>query len=333
MGYFNHHTVQDLSVSNHTAQAVRATGTHTVADGTGTAEADITVGTEVEGDTVTIDCTLIGGPSVSFTFTATPTLDTDVEIGVDSDTTAANLSAAIELLANGLVPDYLASANAVAAVVTPVAAAEGRKGNAIALTETGSTVTLESANLSGGAGSAAQNDTATIGATVFTWRLIPTLSTHVAIGDTAEACAANLEAAVEAHATAGALVTGSTAGRVVTWQSILYGTTGHYALAESGDSTTVSAAAMAGGVNPLIAEPGSGRRIVILGYTLSLDANGELSFYSGATAKSGAMEVLADTPLCRDSEHGVLRCAVGEPFSMLATTACNGHIEYAIVSL
>jgi hypothetical protein len=323
--------VRQVAVSNITARAALATGTHTVTDGSGTAEADITVGTEVEGDTVTIDATAIGGPSVTFTFTATPTLDTDVEIGIDSSATAANLSAAIELVGNGLVPTYLASANAVAAVVTPIAAAEGRKGNAIALTETGSSVTLESANLAGGAGSAAQNDTVTVGTTVFTWRLIPTLSTHVAIGDTAEACATNLEAAVEAHALTSTQVTGATVGRVTTWTSILYGTVGHYALAEAGDSTSVSAAAMAGGVDPLIAEPGATRKIIVLSWLLSLDAAGELSWYSAGTALTGAMEVLADSPIGLSSPAGSLHCAAGAPLSLLATTAANGYIRYVTV--
>jgi hypothetical protein len=315
-----------------TTAAARATGTHTVADGTGTGEADITVGTEVEGDTVTIDATLIGGPSVTFTFTATPTLDTDVEIGIDSSATAANLSAAIELVANGLVPDYLASANAVAAVVTPVAAAEGRKGNAIALTETGSTVALESATLTGGAGSAAQGDTATVGTMVFVWRLIPTPSNplHVLIGDTAEECAANLEAAVEAHATAGALVTGATVARVVTWTSILYGTVGHYALAEAGDSTSVSAAAMAGGVNPIVPEH-AGMRIIVTGFFFSLDAAGEFNWVRASTAIGGATEVVADTPIqAFDSPEGLFATGVGEPLSMLATTAANGWVRYRL---
>lgn len=322
------------SIAAVTTAAARATGSHTVADGTATAEADITVGTEVEGDTVTIDCTLIGGPSVTFTFTATPALDTDVEIGVDSDATALNLSAAIENEDNGLVPDYLASANNVAAVVTPVATAEGRKGNAIALTQVGTSVTLESATLTGGAGSAAEGDTATVDETEFTWMLIvdPEDPTHVLIGDTAEACAVNLEAAVEAHPVTGALVTGATVGRAVTWTSVLYGTTGHYALAEGGDSATVSGAAMSGGVNPIVAEPGANRRIIVTGFYFSLDANGEFNWVNGSTAVGGATECLADSPQQAFDRSGLFSCSIGAPLSMLATTAANGWVKYRIGS-
>jgi hypothetical protein len=290
------------------------------------------VGNAIEGDTVTIDATPIGGPSVTFTFTIDPVAATDVQIGADATVTAQALEDAIELEANGLATDYVATANNVANVVTVVAAAEGRKGNAIELSAVGDSVAVESATLEGGAGSASDGDTFTVGTTVFTWSndADPAVTTEVQIGDTAELCAANLEAAVEAHALTGTQVTGATVGRVVTWTAIPYGAPGHFALAETGDSTTVSAAAMAGGVAGIIAQPGAGKRIVVLGYQFSPDANGEVTFYSGLTALSGAMEILADVPLQVFNEDGVQVCAPNEPWSMLATQAANGYVTYVI---
>lgn len=329
----------DVVVSNHTTAAAFATGSHTVTDGTATAEADITIeaGLPAEGNTITIDASTVqvdgvAGPTVIFTFTATPTLPTHVEIGGDVTTTAQNLEDAIEDVANGLVPDYIASADNVAGVCTVIAAAEGRKGNAITLAKVGANITLEAAALAGGAGSAANNDTATVGTTVFTWKLLPTLSTHVEIGNTAEACATNLEAKVEAHATTSLQVTGATVARAVTWTALDIGDAGELALAEAGDSSAVSGAAMTGGVDPLIPAAGTGKKVILVAASLTLDTAGEILWQSDATSISGAIEVLADTPyVLPPGDAGWLASSSNQSLGFGSTTAANGWLRYAII--
>lgn len=175
-------------------------------------------------------------------------------------------------------------------------------------------------------------DTFTVGATVFTWRAASApLSTDVLIGGTVTTSAENAVAKVNAHPTAGALVLASNVAGVVTFTAILYGTAGNaIALAESGTNTVVSGAFLTGGVDALVAEPGAGRRIIVLGWLVSLDAAGELSWYSASTAITGAMELLADSPIGMSSPLGALACAANEPLSLLGTTAANGYVRYVI---
>jgi hypothetical protein len=185
-----------------------------------------------------------------------------------------------------------------------------------------------------GAGVPTALDTFTVGATVFTWRAgSAPLVTDVLIGGDVTISAANAVAKVNAHPTAGALVLATNNAGIVTFTAILYGTAGNaIALAENGTNTAVSGAFLTGGVAAIIAEPGAGRRILVLGYCLTLDAAGEITWISGTTVLSGAMELLDSTQLRDDQpEHGVLFLAANEPLTALATQAANGYVRYVIV--
>lgn len=70
------------------------------------------------------------------------------------------------------------------------------------------------------------------------------------------------------------------------------------------------------------------RYIVVVAGLLSLDAAGEFQLLSGATAKSGLVEVLADTPV---PIHGPIVCGLGEAFKATATAAANGWASYYLV--
>lgn len=82
----------------------------------------------------------------------------------------------------------------------------------------------------------------------------------------------------------------------------------------------------------LIAAPASGYRIVVVGFVLSLDANGELYFENGTsgTDASGAIEVLADTPFGAFSGSGVIALDEAQRLDIEATQACNGWIRYVV---
>lgn len=81
----------------------------------------------------------------------------------------------------------------------------------------------------------------------------------------------------------------------------------------------------------IVAAPGAGRRIVVLGYKLHLDTDGEYTWLSAATALTGAMELTADTPdgaFC--GSLGVLECGVNEALRLNPTQAANGWVRYAV---
>lgn len=82
----------------------------------------------------------------------------------------------------------------------------------------------------------------------------------------------------------------------------------------------------------IVAAPGAGRRLVVLGFTLSLDAAGEATWSSASTALTGAMELVADTPLSAWSSAGVLLCAENEALRLTATTAANGFCRWITVN-
>ena len=83
-------------------------------------------------------------------------------------------------------------------------------------------------------------------------------------------------------------------------------------------------------VTPIVAAPGAGYRIVVLGYLLTLDAAGEYSWSSASTALMGTQEVTADTPVGAFASTGVLHCAENETLRLTATTAANGFVRYVI---
>jgi hypothetical protein len=78
----------------------------------------------------------------------------------------------------------------------------------------------------------------------------------------------------------------------------------------------------------IVAAPGTGRKIVVLSYTISLDAAGEFHFESASTDLMGLMELAADTPLVSNTP---LVCAANEALNLTATQAANGHISYIVV--
>lgn len=81
----------------------------------------------------------------------------------------------------------------------------------------------------------------------------------------------------------------------------------------------------------VVAAPGAGYRIVVIGWLLSLDSIGEIQWLSAATPITGAIEVAADTPIGMSASFGALACAENEALSLEATQACNGHARYVVV--
>lgn len=115
-----------------------------VNDGTGAQSVGnfaIAAGNAAPGDTVTIDTSPIGGPSVTFTFTAgAPVLTTDVQVGGDNLISATNLFNAVSIPGNGLLP-YITPDNTVPGSVGITAVAEGAAGDTIVLSEVSANIT------------------------------------------------------------------------------------------------------------------------------------------------------------------------------------------------
>lgn len=83
-------------------------------------------------------------------------------------------------------------------------------------------------------------------------------------------------------------------------------------------------------VTTIVAAPGAGLRIVVLGYQLTLDADGEYAWTSAATALMGTQELTGDTPVGAFCTVGVLRCAENEALRLTSSTAANGFVRYVI---
>jgi hypothetical protein len=117
-----------------------------VNDGTGaiaTLNVSIAAGNASDGDTVTVNTTAVGGPSVTFTFRAAPVLSTDVQIGGSEPVSATNLAAAINLVANGLTSYVAATApgGGPPSTVEIAAATVGTAGNGILISSSGANLT------------------------------------------------------------------------------------------------------------------------------------------------------------------------------------------------
>lgn len=80
----------------------------------------------------------------------------------------------------------------------------------------------------------------------------------------------------------------------------------------------------------IVAAPGAGKRVVVVGYMLTLDGAGEYIWESATTALSGNVEVSADTPVGMSSVYGVLECGTNEALNLTATAAANGHVSYIV---
>jgi hypothetical protein len=84
-------------------------------------------------------------------------------------------------------------------------------------------------------------------------------------------------------------------------------------------------------ITTIVAAPGAGRRIVVLGYKLQLDTDGEYLWSSAADALTGTMELAEHVPDGAFAACGVLRCAENEALRLTATAAANGFVRYVTV--
>jgi len=108
--------------------------------------------TIADGDTVTVNTTAVGGPSVVFTARTVPAVATDFLIGGSAATTASALVTAINNPVNGLYPSYVSARNNGTNTVTVNATFGGTTGNTITLaTSAPANVTLSGGTLTGGA--------------------------------------------------------------------------------------------------------------------------------------------------------------------------------------
>lgn len=80
----------------------------------------------------------------------------------------------------------------------------------------------------------------------------------------------------------------------------------------------------------IVPAPGAGRRIVVLGYKLNLDADGEYLWESAGNDLTGTMELVADTPDGAFCSLGIFTCRANEALNLTATTAANGWVRYII---
>lgn len=89
--------------------------------------------TIINGDTITIDATAVGGPVVLFRAEAAPATTTEFLIGAGAASTASALAAVINDPTNGLYPSYVAARTSGTATVTVTATFGGVAGNTITL--------------------------------------------------------------------------------------------------------------------------------------------------------------------------------------------------------
>ncbi len=89
--------------------------------------------TIADGDTITIDATVLGGPAVTFTARNVPAPPTEFLIGANADLTGIAFAAAVNDPANGLFPNYV-TANAHSSSIVQITAGEGGTvGNGVTL--------------------------------------------------------------------------------------------------------------------------------------------------------------------------------------------------------
>ena len=80
--------------------------------------------------------------------------------------------------------------------------------------------------------------------------------------------------------------------------------------------------------NEEVADPGDGFKIILLSYTVTLDAAGEILWEAGSTNMTGLMEIAADTPCVSNTP---IVCTASEALNLTSTTAANGHGSYIVV--
>lgn len=101
----------------------------------------------VDGDTVTIPTSAIGGPDVTLTFRDSPSSIFEVQIGTAVDTNTGNLVSVINNPDVGLTP-YVSAAVTTPGTVTVTAVQDGTAANAVVLAE--SAAAIAAAGLAGG---------------------------------------------------------------------------------------------------------------------------------------------------------------------------------------
>lgn len=117
-----------------------------VNDGTGVAASgsySIAAGNAADGDTLTIDTTAVGGPSVVLTFRAAPATPDEILIGGTEDASATNAANAINNPLNGLTPYVVAAApgGGPPSSIDITAVNVGTAGNSITLASSGANLT------------------------------------------------------------------------------------------------------------------------------------------------------------------------------------------------
>ena len=78
-----------------------------------------------------------------------------------------------------------------------------------------------------------------------------------------------------------------------------------------------------------VADPGDNFKIIVLSYTLTLDANGQYQWEAGTDDLTGLVEVTADTPVVSNTP---MVCTASEALNLTATQAANGHFSYIVVA-
>lgn len=114
-------------------------------------------------------------------------------------------------------------------------------------------------------------------------------------------------------------------------------TTGRNVFPVGGSIITVKRAVIddTGGGDTTVVAAVSGKRIRVLGLAFAVGAADNVTFKSGSTALSGAIELLADSPyILPFTRFGWMETATGEAlvFTVGATAGIDGHISYAEVN-
>lgn len=91
----------------------------------------------------------------------------------------------------------------------------------------------------------------------------------------------------------------------------------------------------AGTTTDVVADPGDGRQVVLLGVALSSDTTGTAKFHDdtggGSIDLTGEMNLLAGSPLVVGfTNFPILKCTASQKLQLTTTQECNGWIAYTI---
>lgn len=104
------------------------------------------------------------------------------------------------------------------------------------------------------------------------------------------------------------------------------------------DATLVNVAVSqaAGGPTALVAAPGAGKQIWVVGGFLTMSASGTISLLSAATPISGVLTALAGPAWnqCGSPANPVFKCGTNEALNLTNVTGTvTGHIRYIVHTL